>query len=90
MIIAYHKISINNFKYERVLGQGSYAVVKLAFDKTENAYVAAKIYEKTLLTDPNRMRSVRREIAILQMMDHPNVIRLLDSFDTQKQVSNSL
>jgi len=78
--------SLNNFKFERVLGQGAYAVVKLAMDKIRGEKVAVKIYEKHHLSDPRRMKNVRREISILQGLDHPNIIKLHDSFDTPKQI----
>jgi len=68
------------------LGQGAYAVVKLAKDKSRNTKVAVKIYEKYNLSDPRRMKNVQREISILQELDHPNIIKLLDSFETPKQV----
>ena len=78
--------STTNFKYERQLGQGAYAVVKLATDKSRNSKVAVKIYEKHDLSDPRRMKNVRREISILQDLDHPNIIKLIDNFETPKQV----
>jgi len=78
--------SLNNYKFERILGQGAYAVVKLAMDKIRGEKVAVKIYEKHHLSDPRRMKNVRREISILQGLDHPNIIKLHDSFDTTKQV----
>jgi len=79
--------SVTNFQFERVLGQGAYAVVKLAWDKIRAQKVAVKIYDKNIVSDPRKMKNVRREIALLKEMDHPHVIKLLDSFDTLKQVS---
>lgn len=78
--------SANNFKFERVLGQGAYAVVKLAHDKVRDDKVAVKIYDKSMLSDPRKMKNVRREISILKEMNHPNVIKLLDSFETPRQI----
>ena len=71
-----------------MIGQGSYAVVKLALDKTSNEKVAIKIYEKYRLLDPRKMKNVRREIQILSCVNHPNVINMFSSFDTAKQVQN--
>ncbi len=79
--------SLNNFKFEKIIGQGAYAVVKLANDKSRGNKVAVKIYEKYNLSDPRRMKNVRREISILQELEHPNIIKMLDSFETPKQVN---
>lgn len=72
-----------------VIGQGSYATVKLAFDKETNKRVAIKTYEKFKLHDSHRRENVKREIAILNTMDHPSVIKLVKSIDTVTQVSIS-
>lgn len=40
--------------------------------------VAIKVYEKAKLREPQRKKSVRREIRILQMLDHPNIVKILD------------
>jgi MAP/microtubule affinity-regulating kinase len=80
------KVSLNNFKMDKILGQGSYAIVKLATNKLNDEQVAIKVYEKFRLSDPRKMKNVRREISILQHMNHPNIIKLHDSFDTNKQI----
>lgn len=78
--------SVSNYKFEKVLGHGAYAVVKLAWDKVRAEKVAVKVYEKNVVLDPRKMKNVRREISILKDLEHPNIIKLLDSFDTPKQV----
>jgi len=78
--------NVANFKIDKVLGQGSYAIVKLALDKHSNQKVAVKIYEKYRLIDPRKMKNVRREIQLLENINHPNVIKMNYSFDTAKQI----
>lgn len=48
------KISCRMERYKILdqIGQGSYAIVKLAFDKKESKYVAIKMYDKLKLMDP--------------------------------------
>jgi len=82
----YDKINIGEFKMEKVLGQGSYASVKLAFEKASNKKFAIKIYEKYRLTDPHRMTNVKREITILKKMDHRNIIKLFYALDEKRQI----
>ncbi len=77
---------LDMYRFERILGQGSYAVVKLAVDKNTNEKVAIKTYEKLRLSDPRKMKNVRREISILQGLSHNNIIELFSSFETPKQV----
>lgn len=78
--------NINNYKLDKNLGQGSYAVVKLATEKSSGEKVAIKIYEKYKLADPRKMKNVRREIQLLKQMDHPYIIKLHDSFENSKQI----
>jgi len=82
--------NLNQYRIDKVLGQGSYAVVKLAIDKTDGKKVAIKTYEKYKLLDPRKMKNVRREISLLESMDHPHVIKMHGSVETPKQVSYSI
>lgn len=82
--------TLNNYKLDKVLGQGSYAVVKLAVEKNTGRKVAIKTYEKYKLLDPRKMKNVRREISLLECMDHPNVIKMHQHFETPKQVYSEL
>lgn len=45
-----------------------------------------KIYEKFKLLEPNRRKSVKREIKIMEKLDHKGIAKLYESFDTHKQV----
>lgn len=78
---------LENYKLERLLGQGSYAIVKLATDKINGSKVAIKTYEKQRLLDPRKMKNVRREISILKDTNHENIIKLHSTIETSKQVS---
>jgi serine/threonine protein kinase len=82
--------NLNNYKLDKVLGQGSYAIVKLAVEKTSGKKVAIKTYEKYRLIDPRKMKNVRREISLLESMDHPNIIKLHQHLETTKQVIHLL
>lgn len=62
----------------KVVGEGAYASVRVAKFRPLNKTVAIKVYEKVKLREPQRKKSVRREIRILQMLDHPNIVKILD------------
>ena len=63
-------------------------MVKLAVDKETNEKVAIKTYEKFKLNDVHKRKNVKREISILQSLDHPNIIKLHKTIDTVTQVLN--
>lgn len=46
------------------IGQGAYANVRVALHKGSNSRVAIKIYEKSKIDDPQRRKSVSREIKV--------------------------
>jgi hypothetical protein len=62
----------------KVVGEGAYASVRVAMFKPLSKKVAIKVYEKAKLREPQRKKSVRREIRILQMLEHPNIVKILD------------
>jgi serine/threonine protein kinase len=40
--------------------------------------VAIKVYEKNKIKETQRKKSLRREIKILQLLNHPNVVEIWD------------
>ena len=76
--------------YISFIGTGSYASVKLGIDKSTNRKVAIKIYDKFKLLDPQKRKNVQREIAILEKMNHPCIIKLVETIENQKTVSLKL
>lgn len=67
--------SVKSQKYstERVTGNGTFGVVFEAYEKGTNRKVAIK----KVLQDP---RYKNRELQIMQMVSHPNVVEMLDCF----------
>jgi len=78
--------SLENYVVGKRIGQGAYAVVRIAMHKQSQQKIAIKIYEKYKLLEPNRRKSVKREIKIMERLDHPNIAKLFEAFDTHKQV----
>ncbi|KXN74777.1 Pkinase-domain-containing protein [Conidiobolus coronatus NRRL 28638] len=75
----YNKKSLYCFK--EVLGAGRYGQVKLAVKEDTKEEVAVKVIHKN--HDPSKIDAVKRELNILQQLDHPNVIKLLDWFESK-------
>lgn len=78
--------NLDNYIIGKRIGQGAYAVVRLGLHKETNQKIALKIYEKFKLLEPNRRKGVKREIKIMEKLDHINIAKLYEAFDTHKQV----
>jgi serine/threonine protein kinase len=61
-------------------------VVRIGLHKDLNQKIACKVYEKFKLLEPNRRKSVIREIKIMEKLDHRFIAKLYEGFDTHKQV----
>lgn len=68
------------------IGEGAYAVVYRAFHIKTKEYVAIKLYKKEILKEIRRQNSIKAEIQILGIIDHPNVPKLIDCFATRDQL----
>lgn len=61
--------------------------MRVALHKPTNRKVAIKIYEKQKIKEPQRKKSVRREIKLLQKLFHINIIRIFDTIETNNHVN---
>jgi MAP/microtubule affinity-regulating kinase len=76
--------NIDNFIIGKRIGQGAYAVVRVGLHKILNQKIAVKIYEKFKLLEPNRRKSVKREIKIMEKIDHECLAKLYEGFESHK------
>ena len=66
-----------------VLGQGCTGIVRLGTHKTTGFKVAFKIMKKKYINSKrNLWAKVKREIAILKLIEHPHVLKLYDVYET--------
>merc|ERR1712007_56197 len=63
------------------LGEGSYGSVSKCTHKTTKAVRAVKLISKTQRKDLQRFK---KEIAIMKVMDHPNILKLHETFEDQR------
>lgn len=63
------------------LGKGQFGEVKLGIDKNTNAKVAIKVINKTVLKQ-HEAEAIRLEAEILSKCKHPNIVSLIDKFET--------
>jgi len=78
--------SIEDYIVGKQIGQGAYATVFFGLHRESGKKVAIKIYEKYKLLDPQRRKSVRCEIRLMERMRHPNIVIFHDALDTPKQI----
>ena len=81
-----HNGLISNYLIGKDIGKGAYAVVKYAIHKPTNRKVAIKIYEKSKFIEPNRLKNAQREIQILHKINHPNILKLYESIETEEYI----
>lgn len=72
------------------LGQGSFARVYEAFDKTLKTKVAVKVFDKRILDDQKKKGYVEDEIFILSKLKHKTLGRMLRLVEDKKRVIKSL
>jgi eukaryotic-like serine/threonine-protein kinase len=71
----------DRYKLIDELGKGSSAVVYVARDITDNHLYAAKTMYKQQLEHQGILRRFQREVAILQYLDDPHIVRIIDYGD---------
>jgi 5'-AMP-activated protein kinase catalytic alpha subunit len=68
------------------LGKGTFGKVKSATHIPTGEKVAIKILEKEKIIDVADVERVSREIHILKLIRHPNIIQLYEIIETPKQL----
>ena len=68
------------YELDKTLGKGQFGLVKLATHKKTGQKVAIKTVKKKDMK-PIDVFQQRREIEILKMCQHPNIIKLIDIFE---------
>mmetsp|Transcript_104625 Transcript_104625/g.272323 ORF Transcript_104625/g.272323 Transcript_104625/m.272323 type:complete len:495 (+) Transcript_104625:75-1559(+) len=68
---------------KKKLGEGSYGSVSKAKNKASGAIRACKSISKAQMKNVDRFK---QEIAIMKMMDHPNIIKLYESFEDHRNI----
>ncbi|KAF5278526.1 hypothetical protein FQR65_LT15652, partial [Abscondita terminalis] len=75
--------TIGKYKLLKTIGKGNFAKVKLAKHVPTGKEVAIKIIDKTQL-NPGSLQKLFREVRIMKMLDHPNIVKLFQVIETDK------
>jgi 5'-AMP-activated protein kinase, catalytic alpha subunit len=76
--------SIGHYFVEKVIGEGTFGKVRMGTHKLTQEKVAIKILEKKKIKDVTDVERVAREIHILKLIRHPNIIQLYEIIETPK------
>jgi len=68
---------------KKKLGEGSYGAVSKCTNKSTGRVNAVKSIAKAQMKDLTRFK---QEIAIMKMMDHPNIIKLYETFEDHRNI----
>ena len=72
-----------DFMIGKTIGKGAYAYVNVAIHKESRKKMALKIYDKVKLNTAQRIRGVINEITILSKLNHHNIVKLYEAFETE-------
>ena len=70
----------------KTLGSGTFGLVKVATHISTGNQFAVKILEKSRIKNQADIDRIKREIRILKLLNHPNIIKLHDLVETQKEI----
>eukprot|EP00002_Diphylleia_rotans_P026210 TRINITY_DN5214_c0_g1_i2.p1 TRINITY_DN5214_c0_g1~~TRINITY_DN5214_c0_g1_i2.p1 ORF type:complete len:426 (-),score=87.43 TRINITY_DN5214_c0_g1_i2:74-1351(-) len=74
---------VGPYNVGKTIGSGSTGKVKLGTHSMDGSKVAIKMLRKDSVNlKPSMRKKVEREIAILKLIDHPHVLKLVDVYET--------
>ena len=75
-------------KYEigKTLGEGTFGKVKLAFNTENQRQYAIKVLDKGKIQQQNMGLQIKKEISIMKMVKHTNVVELIEVSNVEASV----
>ncbi|XP_073486694.1 serine/threonine-protein kinase DCLK3 [Aquarana catesbeiana] len=73
-----------NYEIGRTIGDGNFAVVKECRLQKTNEEYAMKIIDKAKLIGKEDI--IKNEVCIIKMLSHPNIVKLIDDFETDNEI----
>ena len=78
--------SVGKYDLYRTLGQGSFGKVKYAVNRETNEACAIKILDKDKIQRKNMGNQIKKEISIMKMINHKQIIAVKDVFATATKI----
>ena len=79
-------MQVDNLVLVKCLGKGSFGEVYLTQKIGDNKYYATKKYERKKIEKSNLIKYLENEIEILQILDHPNIVKFEDIKKTKRKI----
>ncbi|WVZ79468.1 hypothetical protein U9M48_027042 [Paspalum notatum var. saurae] len=70
------KKRVGRYEVGRTIGEGTFAKVKFAVNGDTGAAVAMKVLDKETILTHRMLHQIKREISIMKIVRHPNIVRL--------------
>ncbi|XP_073037979.1 CBL-interacting serine/threonine-protein kinase 3-like isoform X2 [Primulina eburnea] len=80
------KRRIGKYEVGRTIGEGTFAKVKFAKNSETGQPVALKILDKDKVLKHKMSEQIRREIATMKLIKHPNVVRLYEVMASKTKI----
>jgi len=78
---------IGDYVLKETLGSGASGKVKLAENTRTGEKVAIKIVKKSQIEQkPEAASKIRREIALMRLLNHPNILKLIDVCESKRHL----
>eukprot|EP00756_Hemistasia_phaeocysticola_P013773 Hpha_TRINITY_DN15298_c0_g6::TRINITY_DN15298_c0_g6_i2::g.68292::m.68292 len=77
---------IGKYELGKTLGTGTFSKVKLGIDTEEDTQWAIKIIDKAQLAKEHMEEQLKREIAVMKLLKHRNIVQLREVLQTHKHI----
>jgi len=77
---------VGHYFLTKTLGRGAFSKVKLGIHETTEERVAIKIMKKSRLLQEGLIEQVKREISIMKLIKHPNIVQLHEVLSSAKNL----
>jgi len=77
---------VSNYITGKTIGRGNFGDVRIATHMITGEKVALKILEKSRIACDDDFKRVVREIQVLKLLNHPNIVKLLEVIDTPRHI----
>ncbi|KAM7276704.1 hypothetical protein ACFE04_018570 [Oxalis oulophora] len=80
------KRRVGKYEVGRTIGEGTFAKVKFARNSETNEPVALKILDKEKVLKHKMAEQIKREVATMKLIKHPNVVRLYEVMGSRTKI----
>ncbi|GKT30201.1 CBL-interacting serine/threonine-protein kinase 23 [Aduncisulcus paluster] len=77
---------VDKYELARTLGEGTFGKVKYGVDTSTGHAVAVKIIHRSKLVTERSSSRVKKEIDIMRILDHPNIVKLYEVLYSKSKI----